>query len=55
MPQITQENLDRLICAEKLLLALQECGVNNWEGYEEAVRIAFLSLNADSEEGDDVI
>lgn len=30
-----------------LLIALQECGVDNWEGYSEAVRQAFL-------DGDDV-
>lgn len=44
---ISEANYDRLIRAEKLLLALQECGVDNWEGYSEAVKIAFPEKDED--------
>ena len=48
---ISEQNYDRLIKAEKLLLALQECGVDNWEGYSDAYRIAFP--REDEEEDDE--
>ncbi len=41
MPQISQENLDRLLKAEKLLLALKEYGVEDWKYYDEACELAF--------------
>ncbi len=47
---ITDRDYDRLVRAEKLLIALQECGVDNWEGYSEAVRLAFGENEDDSDE-----
>jgi hypothetical protein len=32
-----------------LLMALQEYGVDNWEGYSEAVRIAFPDADEDED------
>lgn len=49
MRQISEKDFMRLINAEKLLLALQECGVDNWEGYSEAVRIAFPDEGEDED------
>ncbi len=37
MISITKEEYDRLIEAQKLLRALQNAGVNNWEGYDFAM------------------
>lgn len=34
---ITKEEYDQLIEAQKLLQALENAGVNNWEGYEFAI------------------
>ena len=49
MPEITQKDLDRLLRAEMLLLALQECGVDNWEGYSDAISIAFPEEDAEED------
>lgn len=38
------ETLNR---SHKLLMALQECGVDNWEGYNEAMKIAFPEEDED--------
>ncbi len=51
MRSISEKDLARLLRAEKLLMALQECGVDNWDGYSEAVRIAFP--NEDEDEDDE--
>jgi hypothetical protein len=34
-----------------LIMALQECGVDNWEGYSDAVNIAFPNEDEDEDEG----
>lgn len=49
---ISNENYKRLIKAEKLLLALQECGVDNWEGYSDAHKIAFPEDDDEDEDED---
>lgn len=49
MRSMTEENYQRLVKAEKLLLALRECGVDNWEGYSEAVKLAFPEEEDDDE------
>lgn len=36
---ITQERYDQLLAAERYLAALYAGGVDNWEGYEEAMNI----------------
>lgn len=36
---IKKDYYDRLKKAYDLLLALQECGVDNWEGYSEAIQL----------------
>jgi len=36
---IAKKAYDRLIRAERMLEALRECGVDNWEGYAEAVQL----------------
>lgn len=37
---IGTERLERLIRNERLLFSLQTMGVYNWEGYEEALKMA---------------
>ena len=32
-----------------LLMALQECGVDNWEGYSDAVNLAFPNEDEDQD------
>jgi hypothetical protein len=39
MLEITPERLQELTDAEDLLLALQAAGVDNWDGYDHAMRI----------------
>lgn len=36
---ISKEVYNKLIENQKFLMALKACGVDNWPGYEEAVRI----------------
>jgi len=36
---ISKEDYDMLIEASNLLRALETCGVDNWEGYEDALEI----------------
>jgi hypothetical protein len=51
---IKRSYYDILQRSHTLFIALQECGVNNWEGYGEAMRLAFPeddeSDNADAAE-----
>lgn len=49
MSQVSDRDYKRLIRNERLLLALQECGVDNWEGYSEAIRIAFPEEDEDDD------
>lgn len=37
-PLVTQQELDNLRDSERKLYALEACGVDNWEGYGEAMR-----------------
>lgn len=37
---ITQEHYDELLESNRILLALQGAGVDNWEGYEYALELA---------------
>lgn len=39
MVDITQERYQELLAAEDLVDALQAAGVDNWDGYEHAMRI----------------
>jgi hypothetical protein len=39
MIQLTQAEYDKLLYATKELSALQEAGVDNWEGYSHAMDI----------------
>ena len=45
--EITKKRLTHLIKCEALLIALQECGVDNWEGYSEAVSLSGISEEED--------
>ena len=47
---IKKSRFDSLIRMEKLMLALEECGVDNWEGYGEAQQIAFSSDHDEEDE-----
>jgi hypothetical protein len=38
--EIDEKEYEQLIEDQKLLRALEECGVDNWECYSEAVNIA---------------
>ena len=40
---------DNLMRHYRLLQALQDCGVNNWEGYSEAINIAFPDGDEDED------
>ena len=40
MIDITQERYEALLQEEKELQALEDAGVDNWEGYEEAMALA---------------
>ena len=37
--EIDEEEYKQLIEDQKLLRALEECGVDNWEGYSDAVNL----------------
>lgn len=37
MVSITKDEYDQLIESQKLLIALQNAGVDNWEGYDIAM------------------
>ena len=39
MPEITQERLEELEKAETFLEALQAVGVDNWDGYDDAIDV----------------
>lgn len=39
MPTITQERLDALLDAEKKLMYLEAAGVDNWQGYDDAMEM----------------
>lgn len=43
---ITKEEYEKLLFAKEMLLALMGAGVDNWEGYGEALR----TLNLDGED-----
>jgi hypothetical protein len=47
MKTISDEVYTRLIRAERMLNALYECGVEEWEDYQEAVKIAFPDEDED--------
>lgn len=38
--EIDETEYEELIRDQKLLRALEECGVDNWEGYADAVNLA---------------
>lgn len=38
--EIDEKEYKQLLEDQKLLRALEECGVDNWEGYSEAVNLA---------------
>lgn len=46
---ITKKRHESLLRSEKMLICLEACGVDNWEGYREAYREAYPE---DCEEGD---
>lgn len=50
--KIDKGELARLKSRDKFLTCLQGCGLNNWEGYDEAIEI-FDAFNADDDELDD--
>lgn len=50
--KITKSVYERLVRAEKELLALEAGGVDNWEGYSESFRVAGLFDDEDEEDDD---
>ena len=38
MVEITEERYNELLKAEKFIYALEEAGVDNWDGYEIALK-----------------
>ncbi len=46
---IKKSYLDTLKRSHAMFMALRECGVDNWEGYNEAMKLAFPS----EDDGDD--
>ena len=45
--EITKERYVYLIKCEALLTALQECGVDNWEGYLKAINLSGVNEDED--------
>lgn len=39
--QLKAEEYRRLLDLEEFLICLKACGVDNWEGYDEAVRMCY--------------
>lgn len=52
MITIKKSNYDRMLRAERMLEALREYGVDNWEGFSEAATLAGEDLE-DSEDATD--
>jgi hypothetical protein len=48
---ITKGRYETLQRAYKLILALKDCGVDNWEGYAEAYNLAFPNEEEEEDDG----